>query len=175
MNIKTKLVNVKAVKPISGVSKISRGTLRNAVLTYPEIYKCLCAQAIVEEILADGRKVTLTLANYDKDNSNVGVKTYNTANVGVIPTPAKAVETPVAKVEDPKPVKVEEPEPEVVAEAPAETEAEVTDDTTETTSEEIADADPVADEATDETTEAEDTTETATTNNYTTHNRKRHR
>ena len=63
-----KVVNVTAIHPISGVSQIVRGRLKNATMSTEDIFKCLCAKATVVEVLGD-KLIPLNFDNYNKDNS----------------------------------------------------------------------------------------------------------
>lgn len=103
-NTDKKLVNIKSTAPIYTLPVPIKGPVLRIRLTVEEIYKSLCAEADLEEILSDGSFVKLDLTN------------YNTVNDPATKKPAK-VEIPVftAPVVEEAP-KVEEP---IVEDIPA--------------------------------------------------------
>lgn len=64
-----KTVNVNATIPIRDITPPMRGVYTNIKMTISDILKCLCRRAIVEEVLADGTTVRLTMKNFRDDNS----------------------------------------------------------------------------------------------------------
>ena len=64
----TKVVNIYPKTPIITVNPPIRATVNKVTKTTSDIYKCIIARAIVEEVLSDGSTVRLTFMNYDKDN-----------------------------------------------------------------------------------------------------------
>ena len=66
-----KTVNVNATIPIRDITPPMRGVYTNIKMTISDILKCLCRRAIVEEVLADGTTVRLTMKNFRDDNSHL--------------------------------------------------------------------------------------------------------
>lgn len=64
-----KTVNVNATIPIRDITPPMRGVYTNIKMTISDILKCLCRRAIVEEVLADGTTVRLTMKNFRDNNS----------------------------------------------------------------------------------------------------------
>lgn len=64
----TKVVNIYPKTPIVTVNPPIRATVNKVTKTTSDIYKCIIARAIVEEVLSDGSTIRLTFMNYDKDN-----------------------------------------------------------------------------------------------------------
>lgn len=95
-----KIVNVKAIMPVTGVKQIVRGSLTKVEMTTEDIYKCLCCRAKVDEVIGDNL-IALNFDNYNKVNAPE-------QKVAVIPT-APVVTAPKApeKVEAPAPVVTE--------------------------------------------------------------------
>lgn len=66
-----KLVDVESRFPIT-VRQIPvpiMGNIYNTKMTTDQIFDCICARAVVREVLPNGERLILTLANYDKDNT----------------------------------------------------------------------------------------------------------
>lgn len=69
MNNETrKLVNITPTSAITSTNPPIRGKVRGVRMRIVDIRKCIMARAKVEEVLPDGEVITLTLANYNKDN-----------------------------------------------------------------------------------------------------------
>ena len=64
----TKRVNIKANVPVRNINPPIYGTCKNMAMTTGDILKCLCARAIVDEILPDGSTIRLSMKNYQADN-----------------------------------------------------------------------------------------------------------
>lgn len=90
-----KLVNVHAKGAVRTVTPPIYGDMYNIELTTGMIYKCMCARAIVDEVMPDGSTLRLNASNYDKDNTN-GVKVVAPKQ----PEP-KVLKTEKAKEEQP--------------------------------------------------------------------------
>lgn len=149
-----KFVDVQANYTVSGVTGFVRGRLNNVEMSTEDIFKCLCCRATVIENVG-GRKIKLTLQNYNKDNSPKAKTEAVAEDVPVrvehVKEPEKAEET--APVETPV---VEEKQAEVITAAEAVAEPEATSETTEEKAEETA---PVEEDATAETIETDESTE----------------
>ena len=66
--IKTKIVNVYPVMPITDVNPPIRGISKRITRPVDQIRTCILARATVEEVFPDGSTMLLNLTNYDKDN-----------------------------------------------------------------------------------------------------------
>lgn len=64
-----KKVNVYPTSPIISLDIPLRTRMMGINMDTEDIRKCIIAQAIVEEVLSDGKIVRLNFTNYDKDNS----------------------------------------------------------------------------------------------------------
>ena len=64
-----KRVNIKINAPIYNVIPPITRTLMNVEMSTGDIRNCICAKATVEEILDNGKVITLNLYNYNKDNN----------------------------------------------------------------------------------------------------------
>ena len=174
-----KIVNVRAVYPISGVSKITRGTLTKVEMSTDDIYRCLCGRATVVEVIGD-KLIPLNFDNYDKNNAPK-------EKIAVIPTaPVKVViPKPVTEVKSNLNVKPEVVEDRKTEEIVKEDKVEETSETTteeavtegtsndETVEENVTEDEVISsDEETEENISAETTSSTNQTNNY---SRKKHR
>ena len=72
--MKTKIVDVKAIAPVTGVKGFVRGTRKNIELSTVDIWKCICARAEVYEHLNNGSLLRLNGHNYNTEN-NIEEKT----------------------------------------------------------------------------------------------------
>lgn len=65
----TKVVNIYPKSIIYSLNPPIRFPAKGVTRTVEDIYKCMVARAIVDEVLSDGSTIRLTFANYDKDNT----------------------------------------------------------------------------------------------------------
>lgn len=136
-----KLVNVKAIYPITGVPQIIRGTLNKVEMTTENIFKCLCGRAEVTEVIGD-TLIPLDFGNYNKNNKPAVIP-------AVVPTTPKIVDiTP--EVKEVKATLVAEPV----------TVAEVVSEEVSTITEDVVNDEPVVDNTNPVAEEVDDTTET---------------
>lgn len=74
-----KIVNIYPFSgPITTVNPCIRVAMKKVRKDTKDIRKCIIAGARVEEVLDDGRVISLNLSNYDTDNNGVVTKTYPT-------------------------------------------------------------------------------------------------
>lgn len=66
--IMKKLVNIEAKSPVRTITPPLMGTHYRIELTPGEILKCICARALVDEILPNGKLIRLDLGNYNTEN-----------------------------------------------------------------------------------------------------------
>lgn len=133
-----KLVNIEAKSPVRTITPPLMGKHYRVELSYGEILKCICARAIVDEILPNGKLLRLDLANYNKVNYVEEVKTLE-------PTPA-----------------VEEDEEDVsesISEENSESVETSTEETNESENTETEESEESVTEENEESEEAEDETE----------------
>lgn len=178
-----KIVNVKAIYPITGVEQIVRGSLNKAEMSTEDIFKCLCGRAEVTEVIGD-TLIPLTFDNYNKNNKPTVVPavipTEPKINIPAsepVKSEVKTVIEPVATKETTIPEKTVESDNATITENSTITESEVTEDDTTKTSENVAetsdeDETNSSEEATETTDETSATEDSSTTNNY---NRRKHR
>lgn len=106
-------------------------------LTYDEIYKCLCSNTEVVEILEDGSTINLNFRNYNKDNSKgEPIEEVKAAPVEEVQEevvndtePSTEIIEEETTVELSDKVEIEETVEEQIEETPVESGEETTDDT----------------------------------------------
>ncbi len=171
-----KLVNVKAIYPITGVPQIIRGTLNKVEMTTENIFKCLCGRAEVTEVIGD-TLIPLDFTNYNKNNKPAVIP-------AVVPTTPKIVDiTPEVKEVKATPATVSEPV--TVAEVVSEDVSTATEnvannepavDYTESAAEEVVDTTDAASDEDDSTDDsAEEETSTTPSTNVNNYSRKKHK
>lgn len=166
----TKIVNVKAIYPITGVPQIIRGTLNKVEMSTENIFKCLCGRAEVTEVIGD-KLVPLNFDNYNKNNKPATEPAVLPTEPKKMAPSAPTVEQPATNTETPVTTSTEN-------DTAADTSAEATD---EDTSSANVESDEVSDNENSEETSDNDTTDetvdnTASNNNQVNnYNRKKHR
>ena len=69
-----KVVNIYPKHPILTITPPIRTQIKKVSKSTGEIYKCMLAGAIVEEVMKDGKVLRLTFSNYNKDNTHTKPK-----------------------------------------------------------------------------------------------------
>ena len=100
MQIKKKKINVTPKHgPITNINPAIRVPVTNVYRSIEDIRKCIIAEAKVEEILNDGKRIILNLQNYDQDNGGTIIIVDSNNALNGAGTPAK---------KNPKPAKLRE-------------------------------------------------------------------
>lgn len=69
-----KIVNIKPTLPIYTLRTPITGPVFNCEMSDGDILNCICARALVDEVLCDGTTIRLNLTNYNKDNEPKSIK-----------------------------------------------------------------------------------------------------
>jgi hypothetical protein len=90
MQIKKKKVNITPKHgPITNINPAIRVPVTNVYRSIEDIRKCIIAEAKVEEILNDGKRITLNLQNYDQNNGGIIISVDSNNALNGAGTPAK--------------------------------------------------------------------------------------